>query len=44
MTFEPTGDTCALPVGVAHAFGTVGHLQQSVRRMAKRTLIEFQER
>ena len=43
MTFEPTGDTCALPVGVARAFGTVGHLQRSVRRMAKRTLIEFQE-
>ena len=42
MTFEPTGDRCALLlVGMAHAFGMVGHVQQSVRRMAKRTLKEL---
>ena len=29
MTFEPTGDTCALLlVGVASAFVTIGHVQQ----------------
>ena len=29
MTFEPTGDTCALLfVGMASTFGTVGHVQQ----------------
>ena len=28
---------------VAYAFGTVGHVQPSVRRMAKHTLKEFQE-
>ena len=44
MTFEPRGNTCALLlVGVAHAFGMVNHVQQSVRRMAKHTLKEFQE-
>ena len=43
-TFEPMGNTCALLlVAMAHAFGMVGHVQQSVRRMAKRTLKEFQE-
>ena len=35
---------CAiLLVVVAHAFGTVGHVQQSMRRMAKCTLKEFDE-
>ena len=30
MTFEPTGNMCALLlVGVARTFGTVGHVQQS---------------
>ena len=44
LTFEPTGDTCELLlVGVAHSFGMVGHVQQSVRRMANCTMIEFQE-
>ena len=44
MTFDLTGDTCALLlVGVTCAFGTVGHAQQSVRRMAKHTLKVFQE-
>ena len=48
MTFEPTGDTCALLlVGVASAFVMVGHVQQcdkdKVRRMAKRTLKELIE-
>ena len=39
MTFELTGVTCALLlVGVAHALGMVGHMQQSVR-MAKRSLV-----
>ena len=43
MTFEPTGDTCALLlVGVAHAFGKVGHVQRSVRKMAKHTLKELE--
>ena len=29
MAFEPAGDMCAsLQVGVASAFGTVGHMQQ----------------
>ena len=43
MTFEPTGDTCALLlVGVAHAFGKVGHVQQSVRKTAKHTLKELE--
>ena len=29
MTCEPTGNMCALLlVGVAHTFGTVGHVQQ----------------
>ena len=41
MTFEPTGDTCALLlVGVACAFRTVSH---GVRRIAKRTWKEFQD-
>ena len=36
MTFELTGNTFALLlVDVACAFGMVGHVQQSVRRMAK---------
>ena len=40
MTFEPTGDTCAiLVVDVARAFGSIGHVQQSVRRMAKCAII-----
>ena len=44
LTIEPTGDTCELLlVGVAHSFGMVGHVQQSVRRMANCTMIEFQE-
>ena len=44
MTFEPTGDRCALLlVGMAHAFGKVGHVQQSVRRMAKHMLKELLE-
>ena len=44
MTFEPTVDTWALLlVGVGHPFGTVGHVQQSVRRVAKCMLKEFQE-
>ena len=44
LTFELTGDICALLlVGMAYAFGTVGHVQPSVRRMAKHTLKEFQE-
>ena len=44
VTFELTGDTCALLlVGVAHAFGMVGHVQQSVRRIANCMLKEFQE-
>ena len=44
MTFEPTGNMCALLlVGVARAFGTVSHMQQSVRRMAKCTMKEFQK-
>ena len=32
-----------LLVGVAHAFGTVSHVQQSVRRMPKCMMKEFQE-
>ena len=41
MAFELTGDMCALLlVGVAHV---LGHVQQSVRRMAKCTLKDFQE-
>ena len=44
MTFELTGDTCALLlVGVACAFRTAGHVQQSVRRIVKHTLKEFQK-
>ena len=44
MTFEHIGNTCALLlVGMASAFGTVGHVQQIMRRMAKHTLKEFQE-
>ena len=44
MTFEPKGNKCALLiVGVANAFGMVGHVHQSVRRMAKHMLKEFQE-
>ena len=44
MTFEPTGDTCALLlVGVAHAFGKVGHVQQSARKTAKCTVKELEE-
>ena len=44
LTIEPTGDTCKLLlVGVTHSFGMVGHVQQSVRRMANCTMIEFQE-
>ena len=43
MTFEPTGNTCALLlVGVAHAFGKVGHVQRSVRKTANRTLKELE--
>ena len=43
MTFEPTGDMCALLlVGVAHAFGKVGHVQRSVRKTANRTLKELE--
>ena len=42
MIFEPTGNTCALLlVGVAHAFGTISHVKQGVRRMANRTLKEL---
>ena len=38
MTFELTVVTCALLlVGVAHALGMVGYMQQSVR-MAKRMI------
>ena len=41
MTFEPTDDTCELLlVGVACFFGMVGHVQQSVRRLAKCTMIK----
>ena len=44
MTFEPTGDMCALLlVGVPHAFGTVSHVQQGVRKTAKCTLKELKE-
>ena len=44
MTFEPTGDTCTLLlVGMVCAFGTISHVQQDVKRMAKCTLREFQE-
>ena len=44
MTFEPTGDTCALLlVGVAHAFGKVGHVRRSVRETSKRTFKELEE-
>ena len=44
MTFEPKGNKCALLiVGVGNAFGMVGHVHQSVRRMAKHMLKEFQE-
>ena len=44
ISFELTGDTCAvLLVGMANAFGTVGHVQQSAGRMAKRILKEFQK-
>ena len=46
MTFEPTGDMCALLlVGVASAFVTVSYVQQcdKVRRMTKRTLKELIE-
>ena len=43
-TFEPMGNMCALLlVAMAHAFGMVAHVQQSVRRMAKCTLKEFRE-
>ena len=44
MTFEPTGDTCVLLlVGVACTFGMISYVQQSVRKMAERTMKEFQE-
>ena len=44
MTFEPKGNKCALLiVGVANAFGMVGHVHQTVRRMTKHMLKEFQE-
>ena len=44
MTFEPTGDTCTIRlVGVAYAFGMVGHVQRSVKEMAKRMLKELQK-
>ena len=44
MIFEPTGGMCAfLLLGAACAFGMVGHVQQSLRKMAKRTVKEFQE-
>ena len=43
MTFEPTGNTCALLlVGMAHAFGMVRHVQRSVRT-AKRMLKELKK-
>ena len=50
MTFEPTGDTCVtcrllthVLVGVACTFGMISYVQQSVRKMAERTMKEFQE-
>ena len=43
MTFEPTGDMCALLlVGMAHAFRTVRHVQRTVRT-AKHTLKELKK-
>ena len=41
MTFEAT--RALLLIGVVRAFGMVSHVQQSVRRMAKRTMKQFQE-
>ena len=44
MTFEPTGDTCTLLlVGVVCGFGTISHVQQGGKRIAKCTLKDFQE-
>ena len=44
MTFEPKGNTCTvLLVGVVYAFGTISHVQQGVKRIAKCMLKEFQE-
>ena len=43
MTFEPTGNTCALLlVGMAHALGKVSQVQWSVRKMAKHMLKELE--
>ena len=41
MTFEVT--RALLLIGVVRAFGIVSHVQQSVRRIAKRTTKQFQE-
>ena len=36
MTFEPTGDTCALLLaGVAHAFGMVSYVQKRCEKDGK---------
>ena len=43
MTFEPAGYTCALVSRRGTCFWDGRHVQQSVRRMAKRMLKEFQE-
>ena len=44
VTFEPTGDRFALLlVGMACTFDMVSHVQQSVRRVAKHMMKEFQE-
>ena len=44
MTIELIGNTSSLLfVGITHSFGMVGHVQQSVRRLANCTMIEFQE-
>ena len=35
MTFELTGDVCITLSRCGSAFGMIGHVQQSVRRVAK---------
>ena len=43
MTFELTGNTCITVSRRGTCFGTASHVQQSLKRMAKCTLKEFQE-
>ena len=43
MTFELTGDVCISVSRCGKCFWDSGHVQESVRRMAKHTVKEFQE-